>query len=76
MTDSAKSINEVQEAEEHAGKLVADAKQEGEQLIREAKERAAKMVSSAGEEYNTMGGFLPDAYQGSGRGCGKGKGYS
>ena len=49
MTDSAKSINEVQEAEERADKLVADAKQSSETIIREAKEKAAKMLTSAEE---------------------------
>ena len=41
MTDSAKSINEVQEAEERAEKLVADAKQNSETVIRNAKDKAA-----------------------------------
>ena len=47
MTDSAKSINEVQEAEERADKLVADAKQNSDTTIRNAKDKAAKMLSDA-----------------------------
>ncbi len=47
MTDSAKSINEVQEAEERADRLVANAKQEGERMIMEAKEKAARMIADA-----------------------------
>ena len=49
MTDSAKSISEVQEAEANAEKLLSRAKGDHDAIINGAREKASKMIADAEE---------------------------